>query len=193
MLLSIRQYAAERGVSHTAVQKRIKHGKIRLVDGKIDPALADAEWEQNRDARQQQRGAHSTGRQRLEPTKPAPSVAPREEAPAREMPSPVRAAHEEVRRAKAAGSLPAYQTAREATKLAREYQAMRREERELLPRAEVVALLGEMVITAKTNLRGIGSKLAPDLAAETEAAKCQAMVDAEIDAALTEISRWKPA
>ena len=48
MGLSIRAYAQHRGVSHTAVAKAIKSGRICLEpDGKIDPAKADAQWERN--------------------------------------------------------------------------------------------------------------------------------------------------
>ena len=48
-LLSGRAYAARRGVSHTAVQKAIKSGRITTVGGKIDPAIADREWAENTD------------------------------------------------------------------------------------------------------------------------------------------------
>jgi hypothetical protein len=48
MGLSIRAYAQHRGVSHTAVTKAIKAGRISVEpDGKIDPAKADAEWARN--------------------------------------------------------------------------------------------------------------------------------------------------
>jgi len=48
--LSIRAYAKRRGVSHTAVAKAIKSGRITIgADGKIDPALADAQWSANTD------------------------------------------------------------------------------------------------------------------------------------------------
>ena len=48
MLLSARAYARERGVSHTAVQKAIKSGRISVdPEGKIDPDIADKEWSQN--------------------------------------------------------------------------------------------------------------------------------------------------
>lgn len=63
---------------------------------------------------------------------------------------------------------------------------------DLLETKDVMAQIGSMIITAKTNLRGIGAKLAPDLAAEPNAAACQQMVDAEIDKALTAISKWRP-
>lgn len=48
MGLSIRAYAQHRGVSHTAVGKAIKAGRIpQEPDGTIDPAQADAAWERN--------------------------------------------------------------------------------------------------------------------------------------------------
>ena len=48
MGLSIRAYAQHRGVSHTAVAKAIKAGRISVeADGKIDPAKADAQWARN--------------------------------------------------------------------------------------------------------------------------------------------------
>ena len=48
MGLSIRAYAQHRGVSHTAVAKAIKAGRIsKEPDGKIDPAKADAQWARN--------------------------------------------------------------------------------------------------------------------------------------------------
>lgn len=48
MGLSIRAYAQHRGVSHTAVAKAIKSGRISVEpDGTIDPAKADAQWARN--------------------------------------------------------------------------------------------------------------------------------------------------
>jgi hypothetical protein len=45
MGLSLRAYARHRGVSHTAVQKALRAGRIPLeADGTIDPAVADAAW-----------------------------------------------------------------------------------------------------------------------------------------------------
>lgn len=50
MGLSIRAYAAHRGCSKSAVMKAVSRGRIsREPDGKIDPAKADREWEQNSD------------------------------------------------------------------------------------------------------------------------------------------------
>ena len=48
MGLSIGAYAQHRGVSHTAVAKAIKAGRIsKEPDGTIDPAKADTQWERN--------------------------------------------------------------------------------------------------------------------------------------------------
>lgn len=46
-LVSIRGYAKHRGVSHTAVEKAVKQGRIRTVDGKIDVEQADRDWNRN--------------------------------------------------------------------------------------------------------------------------------------------------
>lgn len=48
MEISIRAYAARKGISDTAVRKAIKSGRITLTkNGKINPALADRQWEAN--------------------------------------------------------------------------------------------------------------------------------------------------
>jgi hypothetical protein len=48
-LISQRAYAKHRGVSHTAVQKAVAMGRINLIDGKLDPNVADREWGENVD------------------------------------------------------------------------------------------------------------------------------------------------
>ena len=46
--LSIRQYAKRRGLSHTAVQKALKQGRIRpTADGRIDVEQADRDWQRH--------------------------------------------------------------------------------------------------------------------------------------------------
>jgi phage terminase Nu1 subunit (DNA packaging protein) len=46
-LVSPAEYARRRGVSRAAVSQAIKQGRISLLDGKIDPAVADIQWERN--------------------------------------------------------------------------------------------------------------------------------------------------
>ena len=54
--MSITAYARHRGVSHVAVLKAIKTGRIaKETDGTIDPAKADAAWERNTNQAQQRK------------------------------------------------------------------------------------------------------------------------------------------
>ena len=50
MGLSIRAYARHRGVSHVAVLRAVKQGRVSLEpDGTVDPAKADASWQRSSD------------------------------------------------------------------------------------------------------------------------------------------------
>jgi len=56
--LSITAYARHRGVSHVAVLKAIKAGRIeKEADGTIDPEKADAAWARNTNQAQQRKAA----------------------------------------------------------------------------------------------------------------------------------------
>ncbi len=73
-LLSGRAYAKRRGVSHTAVQKAIRTGRITTVAGRIDPAIADREWAENTDPSTSQNsvsGRPKGRRRKGEPSTPA--------------------------------------------------------------------------------------------------------------------------
>ncbi|MGH8759381.1 MAG: hypothetical protein ACREVW_07690 [Burkholderiales bacterium] len=50
-LLSKAAYARHRGCDEKAVRKAITEGRISLINGKIDPAVADIQWAQNTRAR----------------------------------------------------------------------------------------------------------------------------------------------
>ncbi|ARP98182.1 elements of external origin [Pseudorhodoplanes sinuspersici] len=71
MGISIRAYAKTRGVSHVAVLKATKAGRIPLeADGTIDPAKADAAWQRSTDP----------GRTKSKPKAPAEKLRPIGEA-----------------------------------------------------------------------------------------------------------------
>jgi len=83
MGMSRRQYAAHRGVSHTAVGKAIATGRITVeADGTIDPVKADRQWDAQTDPAKQ-RGpnaqalgaATAAGTARASATKPVPRSA----------------------------------------------------------------------------------------------------------------------
>ena len=50
-LISQAEYARRRGVAKSAVAKAVKEKRITLIDGMIDPAVADIQWSQNTRAR----------------------------------------------------------------------------------------------------------------------------------------------
>lgn len=53
MEISIRAYAAQKGISDTAVRKAIKTGRVTLTkNGKINPTIADRQWKANTDPAQ---------------------------------------------------------------------------------------------------------------------------------------------
>lgn len=48
--MNLSEYARHRGVSHQAVMRALKEGRItKEADGTIDPDKADAQWDQNTD------------------------------------------------------------------------------------------------------------------------------------------------
>lgn len=54
------EYARRRGVSREAVRKAVQDGRITLINGKIDPAVADIQWQQNTNPSQQRFGLSAT-------------------------------------------------------------------------------------------------------------------------------------
>lgn len=50
-LISQAEYARRRGVAKSAVAKAVAEGRISLIDGKVDPAVADIQWARNTRAR----------------------------------------------------------------------------------------------------------------------------------------------
>ena len=152
MGLSIRAYAQHRGVSHTAVAKAIKAGRISVEpDGKIDPAKADAQWARN-----------TLPSQNLNPgvSKPAPKVATR---PVFTVSSGEAQAPLETRAA-----APDYQTSRAireayAARLAK----LEFEERtgKLISKAEVDVKFFQLARQLRDRLQQIPRKLAPEIVA----------------------------
>lgn len=91
-LMGVREYARHRDVSHAAVIKAIKTGRItRRKDGKIDSSKADAQWNGNTDVskpRNSVTGNPKHRRRRGDPSHPKGSVAPERIAAAPHQPLP---------------------------------------------------------------------------------------------------------
>lgn len=181
MIGSLNAYAKHRkaaglsGGSLMAVQKARDTGRITVErDGRVDFEKSDAAWLRNTNTRQSRPPKNKARTRKKTPEKPADGSAqnPFEE--------------------REDGSFLEAQRQREWERVKKERLDNREREGILLQRADVIEQVGSLIVAAKTALRGIGAKIAPYLAAETSAAQCQAMVDAEIDEALTAISKWKP-
>ena len=67
-LVSRNEYAALKGVSHTAINKAVNKGEIPLVDGKIDAEAPNAWEERRREIAKRRR--ERTREERLDPQRP---------------------------------------------------------------------------------------------------------------------------
>ena len=63
-LITPAEYARRRKVSDVAVHKAVRRGRICLIDGKIDPAVADIQWEANTRKRVDYHGREKTEREK---------------------------------------------------------------------------------------------------------------------------------
>ncbi len=80
MFISQSEYARKRGFSRQYVNKLVKKGVVRLIDGKVDPAQADKALESVREpARPQRRGGDEVIRQPIQ----QPEHQPKQTAPSK--------------------------------------------------------------------------------------------------------------
>lgn len=84
-LITQAEYAKHRGCSAVAVHKAVKAGRISLIGDKIDPKVADIQWQQNTRARN-----HNVGIPPVPPPPAAPVPPPQDlasPAPGADVPS----------------------------------------------------------------------------------------------------------
>ena len=167
-MISFREFARRNGVSAEAVSKAVKTGRLPVHDGKLDAAEAQAAWDRSKDP-------NRAGRKlpRPEP-KPAP---PREPS----APSPLPSGF-------GGHSFTEVKTRREQVRLARDQVELKRLLGELVPVADVGQKIDVMIYTARSKLLALGHKLAPRLAIETDAAKCQEIVDDAVREILADLA-----
>jgi hypothetical protein len=179
MLISMRAYARQRGVSEGAVRKAVRRGKITLVGGQVDPEQADAQWEHNRDAMQASKMSAS-----IEKTESLIEPAPA-------LPVPV-AVQQQPLDLLPAGSMGAVQRQHVAAKVKLAEMKVRQLEGELLPVAEVEQAWSDLVATAQSTLLAVADKVAHRLSISRDEAECRSIVDREIRDALLALSRYRP-
>lgn len=170
-LMTQAEYAEHRGVSAVAVHKAVKAGRISLIEGKIDPAVADIQWAQNTRPRADRKPTQAPA---AEPSPVAPPV----------MASPVSSDEGDdywVSRAK-----------RERAEAA--IAEMRRAELEgKLIRADVIrAAWARKISSARDALLQLPHRLAPVLAAEADMERIGQLLDEELRQALLHLSQEQP-
>ncbi|HRD76264.1 MAG TPA: elements of external origin [Hyphomicrobiaceae bacterium] len=178
MGLSIRAYARHRGVSHVAVLRAAKAGRVSLEpDGTIDPAKADISWERSTEP----------GRSRAKPEKLKPVA---------------EAAMGSVRETLKEQGLPAsgnvtFVQARTAHEIAKAHLARLRLQRmkgELIDRARATALVFRMAREERDTWVNWPARVAALIAAElgVEAHPMQKALETHVRAHLAELAEVRP-
>lgn len=169
-LMTQAEYAKHRGVSGVAVHKAVKAGRISTIDGKIDPHVADIQWEKNT-------------RARVAPPKPGNvSEAGASASPSAGPDSPPDGKTEDYWDARS----------RRETAEAAIAEMKEAEMRGLLIRADAVrSALATRISATRDALLQIPSRLAPVLAAESDMERVIEILEAELRQALSQLSDLK--
>jgi hypothetical protein len=177
MGLSIRAYARQRGVSHVAVLRAVKQGRVVLEpDGTVDLAKADASWERSSDPARRKPG------DKLRPVAEAAVGSVRETLKEQGLPF--------------SGSLTFVQ-ARTAHEIAKAHLArLRLQERkgELVDRASAAALVFRLAREERDAWINWPARIAALMAAElgVEAHPMQKVLEAHVRAQLNELAEVRP-
>jgi hypothetical protein len=162
-LMSQAEYARHRGCSKVAVGKAVKANRISLVNGKIDPAVADIQWQKNSRARA---GTQTSAQLQLE----ASST----------LDEPAKVDDYMFNRNR-----------REAAEAERAELSLAEEKGQLIRVDAVKAAVAGVFSATRDALLQIPARLGPQLAAESDAAKAQSMLHAEIHQALQDLCGLK--
>jgi len=178
MGLSIRAYARHRGVSHVAVLRAAKAGRVPLeADGTIDPAKADAAWERSTDP-----GRSKAKAERLKPVPEAAVGSVRETLKEQGLP--------------ASGNVTFVQ-ARTAHEIAKAHLARLRLQRmkgELVDRARATALVFRLAREERDTWVNWPARIAALMAAElgVDAHPMQKALETHVRAHLAELAEVRP-
>jgi hypothetical protein len=178
MGLSIRAYARQRGVSHVAVLRAVKQGRITLEpDGTVDSAKADASWERSSDPARRKPPV-----EKLRPVADAAVGSVRETLKEQGLP--------------ASGNVTFVQ-ARTAHEIAKAHLArLRLQERkgELIDRARATALVFRLAREERDSWINWPARVAALMAAElgVEAHRMQKVLETHVRAQLAELAEVRP-
>jgi phage terminase Nu1 subunit (DNA packaging protein) len=159
-LITQAEYARRRGVDPTTVRDAIRAGRITLIDGKVDPDVADVQWARNTRVRV------GSGQRRADPQSAAddPFAAPSLET------------YEEARRRREMAE------AQKAELQLAELQG------DLIRTADVRAAHAKRVAGLREALLQIPARLAAVVAAEADQGRCHDILQAELHQVLGQIT-----
>jgi hypothetical protein len=178
MGLSIRAYARRRGVSHVAVLRAIKQGRVTLEpDGTVDAAKADASWERSSDP-----GRRKPVSGKLRPVAEAAVGSVRETLKEQGLP---------------AGGNVTFVQARTAHEIAKAHLARLRLQRmkgELIDRARATAMVFRLAREERDTWINWPARVAALMAAElgVEAHPMQKILETHVRAHLAELTEVRP-
>ena len=181
MGLSIRAYARHRGVSHVAVMRAIKAGRVPVeADGSIDPVKADSAWQRSTDPAKTRAKAGSA--EPLRPVADAALGSVRETLKEQGLP---------------AGSNVTFVQARTAHEIAKAHLARLRLQRmkgELVDRARATALIFRLAREERDAWLNWPARVAALIAAElgADAHAVQKLVESHVRDHLAELAEIRP-
>ena len=184
MVLSVRAYARHRGVSHVAVMKAVRAGRIpQEADGTIDPAKADAAWEAQTDPAKRPASPKAIS--------PAPAATPRPVAPEQAAPSPPPQRDAPVA---AGASFAQARTMHEVAKAQRARIQVAKLKDEMVDRARALALVFKLARQERDAWVTWPARVAGQMAAEAgiDPHIMQTLLEAHVRAHLAELADLRP-
>jgi hypothetical protein len=171
-LISLREYGRRRGVTLGAVQKAIKSGRIKLVDGKVDPEVADIMW------------ARNTTPMRAAPGPVAAAAAIEPRASARASRPPAAGDGDEP----TGDGLHVSRARREAALAELAELELAEKRGELVSAVAIEKALATKILSVRESLDTLTDRITPLLAAESDPARIYALLRAEMRQALSQLS-----
>jgi len=163
-LITQSEYARRRGCTEGAVRRAVRDGRISLIDGKIDPVAADAQWARNTRVRA---GSRATDDANLHAGSAAPSRGDDDDDAGYW--------HSKARRERAEADLAELKLAEQRAELVRAQ--------------DVYVELARVFATFRGTMQQIPYRMAAILAAETDQARVHDLLASEITAALLHLKR----
>jgi hypothetical protein len=189
MGLSVREYARRRGVSHVAVLKAVRAGRIpQEADGTIDPAKADAAWDAQTDPTRRTSPVPPPSAAVPVPARPQPVEAPPSPAP------PPRDTPTSPTLATTGANFAQARAAHEVAKAQRARIQVQRLKDEVIDRAQALALVFKLARQERDAWVTWPARVAGQMAAEVgiDPHTMQVLLETHVRAHLNELADLKP-